>query len=69
MTQRTLSGDTLGQLTGIEPAQAPADQADPAPAVSLEQLVKARSHLALQAAPEPVVAPLLPAVRPVAVRV
>src|SRR5260370_109262 len=57
----------LGELARIEAAQAPADEADPASIVALEQFVDAGQHVALEAAAQAVVAALLPAVHAVTV--
>src|SRR6266851_6748072 len=62
-------GYDLGELAGIEAAQAPADEADPAPAVALEQLVDAAQHVALEVGAQAEGASLVPAMRLVAVRI
>src|SRR5713101_5777933 len=62
-------GYHLGELAGIEAAQAPADEADPAPAVALEQLVDPRQHVALEVGAQAEVASLVPAMRLIAVRI
>src|ERR1700730_2788822 len=64
-----LVGRELGELARIEATQAPADEADLAPIVALEQFVDAGHHVALEAAAQAVVAALFPAVRAVAVRI
>src|SRR5258707_2415654 len=64
-----LVGRELGELAGTEAAQAPADQADLASIVALEQFVDAGHHVALEAAAQAAVAALLPAVRAVTVRI
>src|SRR5216684_3757271 len=62
-------GHDLCELAGIEAAQAPADEADPALAVTLEQLIDPRQHVALEVGPHPEVASQFPAKRRVAVRI
>src|SRR5712664_3085694 len=62
-------GYDLGELAGIEAAQAPAHEADPAPAVALEQLIDAGQHVALKVGTQAEVASLVPAMRRVAVRI
>src|SRR5262249_61141579 len=64
-----LVGYNLGELTGIEAAQAPADEAQSASAVALEQLLDTRQHVALEVGAQTEVAPLLPAMRVVAARI
>ena len=64
-----LVGRALGELSGIEAAQAPADQAHLATAGTLEELIDAVQHVALDSAAQADVATQLPAVRRVAVRI
>src|SRR5215471_7851729 len=64
-----LVGCDLGEPTGIEAAQAPADEAQSASVVALEQLLDTRQHVALEVGAQTEVAPLLPAMRVVAARI
>jgi DNA-binding FrmR family transcriptional regulator len=63
-----LVGYDLGELAGIETAQATADEAQSASAVALEQLIDTRQHVALEVGTQTEVAALLPAMRLVAMR-
>ena len=64
-----LVGDDLGELTGIEAAQAPAHETDAAPAMALEQLIDAGQHVALDVGAQAEVASEFPAAGHVAVRI
>jgi hypothetical protein len=64
-----LVGYDLGELAGIETAQATADEAQSASAVALEQLIDTRQHVALEVGTQTEVAALLPAMCLVAMRI
>ena len=61
-----LVGHPLGELAGVDAAQAPADQAELALAVAVVELLDAVQHVGLDARPQAEIAALLPAVHGVA---